>query len=112
MDGSLKTGSCVYTISFASPKHAFPHQYVITLQSHDVQHSRCAEIKRHTHTKNNKAIYVKTHIKRENKLWKYDGVEEQVGRFGWFLPPQTTKHIRGGWSHYTDTSEPVDGGVL
>jgi hypothetical protein len=25
---------------------------------------------------------------------------------------QTPKHIRGGWSHYTDTSEPVDGGVL
>jgi hypothetical protein len=28
------------------------------------------------------------------------------------LCPQTTKHIRGGWSHYTDTSEPADGGVL
>jgi hypothetical protein len=27
------------------------------------------------------------------------------------LPPQRPKHIRGGWSHYTDTSEPVDGGV-
>jgi hypothetical protein len=26
------------------------------------------------------------------------------------LQPQTTKHIRGGWSH-TDTSEPVDRGV-
>jgi hypothetical protein len=25
------------------------------------------------------------------------------------LLPQTPKHIRGGWSHYTDTSEPVDG---
>jgi hypothetical protein len=23
--------------------------------------------------------------------------------------PQTPKHIREGWSHYTDTSEPVDG---
>jgi hypothetical protein len=22
---------------------------------------------------------------------------------------QTPKYIRGGWSHYTDTSEPVDG---
>jgi hypothetical protein len=22
---------------------------------------------------------------------------------------QTPKHIRGGWSHYTDTSESVDG---
>jgi hypothetical protein len=28
------------------------------------------------------------------------------------LRPQTPKNIRGGWSHYTDTSEPVDGGVL
>jgi hypothetical protein len=27
------------------------------------------------------------------------------------LRPQLPKHIRGGWSHYTDTSEPVDGGV-
>jgi hypothetical protein len=27
------------------------------------------------------------------------------------LRPQTQKHIRGGWSHYTDTCEPVDGGV-
>jgi hypothetical protein len=25
------------------------------------------------------------------------------------LRPQTPKHIRGSWSHYTDTSEPVDG---
>jgi hypothetical protein len=24
------------------------------------------------------------------------------------LDPQTPKHIRGGWSHYTNTSEPVD----
>jgi hypothetical protein len=34
---------------------------------------------------------------------------------GWFdlvvaLRPQTPKRIRGGWSHYTDTSKPVDGG--
>jgi hypothetical protein len=27
------------------------------------------------------------------------------------LRPQTPKHIRGGWSQYTDTSKPVDGGV-
>jgi hypothetical protein len=27
------------------------------------------------------------------------------------LRPQTPKHIRCGWSHYTDTSEPVDEGV-
>jgi hypothetical protein len=25
------------------------------------------------------------------------------------LRPETLKHIRGDWSHYTDTSEPVDG---
>jgi hypothetical protein len=25
------------------------------------------------------------------------------------LRPQTPKNVRGGWSHYTDTSEPVDG---
>jgi hypothetical protein len=24
------------------------------------------------------------------------------------LRPHTSKHIRGGWSHYTDTSEPVE----
>jgi hypothetical protein len=24
------------------------------------------------------------------------------------LRPQTPKHIRGGWSHYTDTSEPIE----
>jgi hypothetical protein len=25
------------------------------------------------------------------------------------LRPQTPEHITGSWSHYTDTSEPVDG---
>jgi hypothetical protein len=25
------------------------------------------------------------------------------------LLQQTPKHIKGGWSHYTNTSEPVDG---
>jgi hypothetical protein len=25
------------------------------------------------------------------------------------LRPHTPKQTRGGWSHYTDTSEPVDG---
>jgi hypothetical protein len=25
------------------------------------------------------------------------------------LRPQTPKHTNGGWSHYSDTSEPVDG---
>jgi hypothetical protein len=24
------------------------------------------------------------------------------------LSPHTPKHIRGGWSHYTDTSEPAE----
>jgi hypothetical protein len=24
------------------------------------------------------------------------------------LRPHTPKHIKGGWSHYTDTSEPVE----
>jgi hypothetical protein len=35
------------------------------------------------------------------------------GSFGFVvaLRPQTPKHIRGGWSHYTDNSEPVDGEV-
>jgi hypothetical protein len=34
---------------------------------------------------------------------------QEVG-FGFViaLRPQTPKRIRGGWSHYTDTSEPVD----
>jgi hypothetical protein len=31
-----------------------------------------------------------------------------VGWFGSCFSPQTPKHIRGGWSHYTDTSELVD----
>jgi hypothetical protein len=25
------------------------------------------------------------------------------------LHPHTPKHIKGGWSHYTDTTEPVNG---
>jgi hypothetical protein len=39
--------------------------------------------------------------------------KEEVGLVGLIiaLRPQTPKHIRGGWSHYTDTSEPVDVGV-
>jgi hypothetical protein len=27
------------------------------------------------------------------------------------IRPHTLKRSRGGWSHYTDTSEPVDGEV-
>jgi hypothetical protein len=35
-----------------------------------------------------------------------------MGEIGWFgVVFALAKHIRGGWSHYTDTSEPVDGGV-
>jgi hypothetical protein len=30
-------------------------------------------------------------------------------RFGIAVRPQTPKHSRGGWSHYTDTSKPFDG---
>jgi hypothetical protein len=29
--------------------------------------------------------------------------------FGYCFTPTTPKHIRDSWSHYTDTSEPVDG---
>jgi hypothetical protein len=42
--------------------------------------------------------------------WTGGGGEEDLGLVV-ALRPQTPKHIRGGWSHYTDTSEPVDGGV-
>jgi hypothetical protein len=42
-------------------------------------------------------------------------VQEQEIWFGLVLVvalrPQTPKHFRGGWSHYTDSSEPVDGRV-
>jgi hypothetical protein len=32
--------------------------------------------------------------------------------FGYcFTPTDTEAYLRGGWSHYTDTSEPFDGGV-
>jgi hypothetical protein len=41
------------------------------------------------------------------------GLDCAVGWFGLVLVialrPQTPKHKRSGWSHYTDTSEPVDG---
>jgi hypothetical protein len=40
--------------------------------------------------------------------------EMQTIMVKWFglviaLRPQTPKHIRGGWSYYTDTSEPLNG---
>jgi hypothetical protein len=38
-------------------------------------------------------------------------MEERWFGFVIALRPQPPKRIRGGWSHYTDTSEPVDGGV-
>jgi hypothetical protein len=42
-----------------------------------------------------------------------EGEKEKESVFGLVLvialQPQTPKHIRGGWSRYTDTSEPVDG---
>jgi hypothetical protein len=43
-------------------------------------------------------------IKQRINLISHTGKEEMVA-----LLPQTPKHIRGGWSHYTDTSEPVKG---
>jgi hypothetical protein len=52
-------------------------------------------------------------LKLVNKYCKKTKTNKQT-RFGLVvaLRPQTPKHIMGGWSHYTDTSEPVDGGVL
>jgi hypothetical protein len=35
-------------------------------------------------------------------------LEKEKGKNG-SLRPHTPKHIRGGWSHYTDTSEQADG---
>jgi hypothetical protein len=44
---------------------------------------------------------------------KVQSLQWQQAGFGLViaLRPHTPKHIRGGWSHYTDTSEPVDGNV-
>jgi hypothetical protein len=68
-----------------------------------------------------------TLVKWSSNTWLYRVARNGYGRMQgpiltrtdsvWFglvfaLRPQTPKHIRGGWSHYTDTSEPVDGGVL
>jgi hypothetical protein len=40
------------------------------------------------------------------------GTERERDFLVWFwlllYAHQTPKHIRGGWSHYTDTSKPVD----
>jgi hypothetical protein len=49
-------------------------------------------------------------------LLQLKGIVWNRRRFGWFLLfLYAHRHrsiiIRGGWSHYTDTSEPVYGGV-
>jgi hypothetical protein len=60
-------------------------------------------------------------IERKMKLERYKKSEKKIKQgankrffvclfcFGYCFNPQTPKHIGGGWSHYTDTSEPVDG---
>jgi hypothetical protein len=47
---------------------------------------------------------------REGKGWEW-GVEIGLVALAIALRPQTSKHIRGGWLHYTDISEPVDEAV-
>jgi hypothetical protein len=37
------------------------------------------------------------------------GAREKEKNLGPFLCQHTLKHIRGDWSHYTDTNEPVVG---
>jgi hypothetical protein len=44
-----------------------------------------------------------------DELYRQNCKCKELVWFGIALRPQTPKHIRGGWSHYTDTSEPVDG---
>jgi hypothetical protein len=46
----------------------------------------------------------------DDEVKEYDNNDDDDGLVI-ALRPQTPKHIRGSWSHYTDTSEPVDGGV-
>jgi N-acetylneuraminic acid mutarotase len=48
--------------------------------------------------------------KKKKKIFKKKKNDWLVG-LAIALRPQTPTHIRGGWSYYTDTSEPVDGGV-
>jgi hypothetical protein len=51
-------------------------------------------------------------IKQQQDQAQRQRQEEEVGYWVWVLfyawRPQTPKHIRSGWSHYTDTSDPVD----
>jgi hypothetical protein len=54
-----------------------------------------------------------------DKLWyqrrRFKTFKFTVGWLVWFgycFTPTDTEHIRGGWSHYTDISEPVDGNGL
>jgi hypothetical protein len=44
----------------------------------------------------------------DNKVFEFERKKERNGLVI-ALRPQTPKHSRGGWSQYTDTSEPVDG---
>jgi hypothetical protein len=52
---------------------------------------------------------------KECKLWDAKFCVKVTGMWGGkigliiALRQQTLKHIRGGWSHYTDTSKPADG---
>jgi hypothetical protein len=51
-----------------------------------------------------------------SKLIKSENEEHRIKGMVWFdlliaLRPQTPKHIKGGWSNYTDTSELINGNV-
>jgi hypothetical protein len=50
-------------------------------------------------------------LQNERERERVGGGGREIDGFVIALCPQTPKHIRGGWSHYTDTSESVDGGV-
>jgi hypothetical protein len=53
------------------------------------------------------APFVRDHIilkQKSHALTK----EERKWKNCFFTPAHSPKHIRGGWSHYTDTSEPAD----
>jgi hypothetical protein len=57
-----------------------------------------------TMTTRNKTKCSKRSITRSRAILFWDGLVGLVIA----LRPRTPKHIRSGWSHYTDTSEPVD----
>jgi hypothetical protein len=72
----------------------------------------CIE-KRHTHREWGRVELVSwLYCDGNRKVADLPGYYEKIFGLVIALRPQTPKHIRGGWSHYTDTSEPVDGGVL